>query len=137
MMPINTFPETQPDSAFEDRQKNPLMGLMVLDKESDKILSQNKIKKESKTLYEFLDPLYDHDTLVKNYKLITYDYLTSDFVNAMNQLKDNKQHPLSLFFLSLHGSNTTLPSGKTVSLCVPRCPNKYIAGLSIKSKFIG
>ena len=27
-------------------------------------------------------------TLVKNYKLITYDYLTSDFVNAMNQLKD-------------------------------------------------
>ena len=54
--------------SYDLRDKIPF-GLYVFDKESEKILSPNKIKKESKTLYEFLDPLYDQDTLVKNYKI--------------------------------------------------------------------
>ena len=60
--PVNWNP------SYDLRDKVPL-GLYVLDKESDKILSQNKIKKENKTLYELLDPLYDSDSLVKNYKI--------------------------------------------------------------------
>ena len=43
-------------------------GLYVFDHESKVLFKQNKIKKINKTIYEFLEPQYNYDSLVNRYK---------------------------------------------------------------------
>jgi len=93
--PVNWNP------SYDLRDKIPL-GLYVLDKESDKILSQNKIKKESKTLYELLDPLYDSDTLVKNYKI------KGTILSICDNYIIDDESTKELFYFVSHGNSAFL-----------------------------
>ncbi|MEO5777514.1 MAG: DUF4350 domain-containing protein [Flavobacterium sp.] len=87
--------------SYDLRDKIPF-GLYVFDKESKKVLSPNKIKKESKTLYEFLDPLYDSDTLVKNYKI------KGTILNICDNYIIDDESTKELFYFVSHGNTAFL-----------------------------
>ena len=55
-------------------------GLYVFDNESEKLLPKNQIKIINKTVYEFLEPQYDYDSLVENYNCEgTLFYINNNF----------------------------------------------------------
>lgn len=105
--------------SYDLRDKIPF-GLYVFDKESEKILSPNKIKKESKTLYEFLDPLYDQDTLVKNYKI------KGTILNICDNYIIDDQSTKELFYFVSHGN--------TAFLSVQNLPKIYTDSLKIETE---
>ena len=111
--PVNWKP------SYDLRDKIPF-GLYVFDKESQKILSQNKIKKESKTLYEFLDPLYDQDTLVKNYKI------RGTILNICDNYIIDEESTKELFYFVSHGN--------TAFLSVQNLPKMYTDSLKIETE---
>lgn len=111
--PINWKP------SYDLRDKIPF-GLYVFDKESEKILSPNKIKKESKTLYEFLDPLYDQDTLVKNYKI------KGTILNICDNYIIDEESTKELFYFVSHGN--------TAFLSVHNLPKMYTDSLKIETE---
>lgn len=104
---------------YDLRDKIPF-GLYVFDKELPKILSSNKIKKESKTLYEFLDPLYDHDTLVKNYKI------KGNVLNICDNYIIDDESTKELFYFVSHGN--------TAFLSVQNLPEMYTDSLKIETQ---
>ena len=105
--------------SYDLRDKIPF-GLYVFDKESDKLLSQNKIKKESKTLYEFLDPLYDADTLVKNYKI------EGTILSICDNYIIDDESTKELFYFVSHGN--------TAFLSVQNLPKMYTDSLKIETE---
>lgn len=111
--PVNWNP------SYDLRDKIPF-GLYVFDKESQKILSPNKIKKESKTLYEFLDPLYDPDTLVKNYKI------KGTILSICDNYIIDDESTKELFYFVSHGN--------TAFLSVQNLPKIYTDSLKIETE---
>ena len=105
--------------SYDLRDKIPF-GLYVFDKESEKILSPNKIKKESKTLYEFLDPLYDQDTLVKNYKI------EGTILSICDNYIIDDESTKELFYFVSHGN--------TAFLSVQNLPKMYTDSLKIETE---
>ena len=105
--------------SYDLRDKIPF-GLYVFDKESEKILSPNKIKKESKTLYEFLDPLYDSDTLVKNYKI------EGTILSICDNYIIDDESTKELFYFVSHGN--------TAFLSVQNLPKIYTDSLKIETE---
>ncbi|MES2410983.1 MAG: DUF4350 domain-containing protein [Bacteroidota bacterium] len=87
--------------SYDLRDKIPF-GLYIFDRESEKILSSNKIKKESKTIYEFLDPLYDADTLVKDY------IIKGTILNICDNYIIDDESTKELFYFVSHGNNAFL-----------------------------
>ena len=70
-------------------------GLYVFDHESEKLLPKNSIKKIDKTIYEFLEPQYDYDSLVENYECEgTLFYINNNFD------LDNESTQEMLYFVS-------------------------------------
>ena len=90
--PINWNP------TFDLKDKIPF-GLYVFDQEAPTLLKNNQIEKIGKTAYEYFDPLYDYDTLVKNYKI------------KANVLSISKYYPIDaasteeLFYFVSHGNS--------------------------------
>lgn len=105
--------------SYDLRDKIPF-GLYVFDKESGGILSPNKIKKVSKTAYEFLDPLYDQDTLVKNYKI------KGTILNIRDNYIIDDQSTKELFYFVSHGN--------TAFLSVQNLPEIYTDSLKIETE---
>ena len=93
--PINWNP------TYDLRDKIPF-GLYVFDKESSAILSPDTIKKQSKTIYEFLDPLYDSDTLVKNYSI------KGNILSISNNYIIDDESTKELFYFVSHGNTAFL-----------------------------
>lgn len=101
------------------RDKIPF-GLYVFDKESEKILSPNKIKKEGKTIYEFLDPLYNGDTLVKNYTI------RGNILSICDNYIIDDESTKELFYFVSHG-NTAFISAQNL-------PEIYTDSLKIETE---
>jgi len=95
-------------------------GLYVFDQEINELLAQNKVEKVSKTIYEFLDPLYDNDTLVKNYKI------KGTILNICDEYIIDEQSTKELFYFVSHGN--------TAFLSVQNLPKIFTDSLKIKTK---
>jgi len=87
--------------SYDLRDKIPF-GLYVFDKEHEKLLSQNKVKKESKTLYEFLDQYYDADTLIEDYKI------KGTVLNICDNYIIDDESTKELFYFVSHGNSAFL-----------------------------
>jgi hypothetical protein len=105
--------------SYDLRDKIPF-GLYVFDKESKTVLSPNKIKKESKTLYEFLDPLYNADTLVKDYRI------KGTILNICDNYIIDEESTKELFYFVSHGN--------TAFLSVQNLPEMFTDSLKIEIK---
>jgi len=105
--------------SYDLRDKIPY-GLYIFDKESKSVLSSNTIKKESKTLYEFLDPLYDSDTLVKDYKI------KGTVLNICDNYLIDDESTKELFYFVSHGN--------TAFLSVQNLPEMFTDSLKIELK---
>lgn len=105
--------------SYDLRDKIPY-GLYVFDQESKSVLSPNKIKKEGKTLYEFLDPLYDSDTLVKDYRL------KGTILNICDNYIIDDESTKELFYFVSHGN--------TAFLSVQNLPEMFTDSLKIEIK---
>ncbi len=89
--PINWNP------TFDLKDKIPF-GLYVFDNESPALLKNNEIEKISKTAYEYFDPLYDYDTLVKNYKI------KGTLLSISKYYPIDQQSTEELFYFVSHGN---------------------------------
>lgn len=105
--------------SYSLRDKIPF-GLYVFDKESEKILSPNKVKKEGRTIYEFLDPLYDADTLVSNYKI------KGNILSICDNYIIDDESTKELFYFVSHG-NTAFISAQNL-------PEIYTDSLKIETE---
>lgn len=93
--PINWTP------TYSLKDKSPL-GTYILDKEIDSLLQNRKIKKIDITPYEYLEPLYDYDSLVNTYTakgtfLVITEYPTLD-----------SESLTELFYFADHGNDVFL-----------------------------
>ena len=95
-------------------------GLNVFDQEINTLLPQNKVDKVSNTVYEFLDPLYDADTLVKNYKI------KGTILNICDEYIIDDESTKELFYFVSHGN--------TAFLSVQNLPKIFTDSLKIKTK---
>lgn len=95
-------------------------GLYVFDKESDSILHQNKIQKVSKTVYEFLEPLYNYDTLVNNYKI------KGTILHICDEYHIDDASTKELFYF--------VSSGNNAFLSVENLPKIFTDSLHIKTE---
>lgn len=95
-------------------------GLNVFDQEINTLLLQNKVDKVSNTVYEFLDPLYDADTLVKNYKI------KGTILNICDEYIIDDESTKELFYFVSHGN--------TAFLSVQNLPKIFTDSLKIKTK---
>ncbi len=77
-------------------------GLYIFDQESEKILWPNKVRKESKTLYEFLDPLYEADTASGKYKI------KGTILNVCDEYVIDDESTKELFYFVSHGNDAFL-----------------------------
>lgn len=111
--PVNWNP------TYSLRDKIPF-GLYVFDKESEKILSPDKIKKENNTIYEFLDPLYDRDTLVNNYKI------KGNILSICDNYIIDDESTKELFYFVSHGN--------TAFISVQNLPEIYTDSLKIETE---
>ena len=89
--PINWNP------TFDLKDKIPF-GLYVFDQEAPTLLKNNQIEKISKTAYEYFDPLYDYDTLVKNYKI------KGNVLSISKYYPIDKESTEELFYFVSHGN---------------------------------
>ena len=89
--PINWNP------TYDLKDKIPF-GLYVFDNESPSLLKNNKIEKIGKTAYEYFDPLYDADTLVKNYKV------KGNVLSISQYYSIDKESTYELFYFVSHGN---------------------------------
>lgn len=105
--------------SYSLRDKIPF-GLYVFDKESEKILSPNKIKKEGKTIYEFLDPLYNGDTLVNNYTI------KGNILSICDNYIIDDESTKELFYFVSHGN--------TAFISVQNLPEIYTDSLKIETE---
>jgi hypothetical protein len=87
--------------SYDLRDKIPF-GLYVFDNESEKILSPNKIERQGKTVYEFLDPLYNGDSLVGNYKI------KGTILSICDNYVIDDESSKELFYFVSHGNNAFL-----------------------------
>ncbi|HEX8575323.1 MAG TPA: DUF4350 domain-containing protein [Flavobacterium sp.] len=86
---------------YDTKDKIPL-GLYVLDQELPALLKGQKINKIDVTPYEYFEPLYDYDTLVKNYK-------AKGTFFTINETQNLDQESVSeLFYLADHGNSIFL-----------------------------
>ena len=93
--PINWTP------TYDTKDKIPL-GLYVLDQELPTLLKGQKINKIDVTPYEYFEPLYDYDTLVKNYK-------AKGTFFTINETQNLDQESVSeLFYFADHGNSIFL-----------------------------
>ncbi len=90
--PVNWSP------TFGLKDKIPF-GLYVFDNESPILLKTNKVEKVSKTAYEYLEPLYDYDTLVNNYKV------KGTILKIDNRYNIDEESTKELFYFVAHGNN--------------------------------
>jgi hypothetical protein len=94
-------------------------GLSVFNEQAPGLLPDSKIKKIGQTVYEYFDPLYDNDTLVKDYKVkgtvlhICDNYLIDD--------ESSKE----LFYFVGHGN--------TAFLSVQNLPKIFTDSLNLKT----
>ena len=95
-------------------------GLNVFDQEINTLLPQTKVEKVSNTVYEFLDPLYDADTLVKNYKI------KGTIFNICDEYIIDDESTKELFYFVSHGN--------TAFLSVQNLPKIFTDSLKIKTK---
>ncbi|MDI1316503.1 DUF4350 domain-containing protein [Flavobacterium sp.] len=105
--------------SYDLRDKIPF-GLYIFDQESKTLLSPNKVIKKTKTLYEFLDPLYNADTLVKNYKI------KGTILNICDNYILDDQSTKELFYFVSHGN--------TAFLSVQNLPEMFTDSLKIEIK---
>ncbi len=96
--PINWSP------TFDLKDKIPF-GLYVFDKEAPQLLKNNSIQKIGETPYEYLDKLYDYDTLVNNYKTKGTVFSVSEYFQI------DQQSTEEIFYFVSHG-NTAFISAK-------------------------
>ncbi len=89
--PINWNP------TYDLKDKIPF-GLYVFDNESPSLLKNNQIEKIGKTAYEYFDPLYDADTLVKNYKI------KGNVLSISQYYSIDKESTDELFYFVSHGN---------------------------------
>lgn len=89
--PINWNP------TYDLKDKIPF-GLYVFDNESPTLLKNNKIEKIGKTAYEYFDPLYDADTLVKNYTV------KGNVLSISQYYPIDKESTDELFYFVSHGN---------------------------------
>jgi hypothetical protein len=78
------------------------MGMYVFNEELPTLLKNQKIQKVNVTPYEYLEPLYDYDTLVNNYKIKGTFLVLSDV-----PILDNESTK-ELFYFADHGNNVFL-----------------------------
>ena len=90
--PINWNP------TFDLKDKIPF-GLYIFDNESPTLLKNNQIEKIGKTAYEYFDPLYDYDTLVKNYKI------KGNVMSISNYYSIDKESTEEIFYFVSHGNS--------------------------------
>lgn len=88
-------------TSYDLRDKIPF-GLYIFDQEAPKLFKANKIIKESKTIYELLDPLYNPDTLVKDYRI------KANILNICDHYIIDEESTKELFYFVSHGSNAFL-----------------------------
>lgn len=94
-------------------------GLSIFNEQAPGLLPNNKIKKISQTVYEHFEPLYNYDTLVKEYKVkgtvlhICDNYLIDD------------QSSKELFYFVGHGN--------TAFLSVQNLPKIFTDSLNLKT----
>ncbi len=93
--PINWIP------TYDTKDKIPL-GLYVLDKELPIVFKNQKIKKISITPYEYFEPLYDYDSLVRDYKVKGTFLCISEFPGL------DKESVKELFYFADHGNDVFL-----------------------------
>lgn len=79
-------------------------GLYIFDKETPTLLKKNSIKKLTNTIYEYFEPLYNHDSLVKNYS----ERGTILSISEYSQIDEQSIQQL-LYFVS-HGNSAFLSS---------------------------
>ncbi len=89
--PINWNP------TYDLKDKIPF-GLYVFDNELPTLLKNNKIKRIGKTAYEYFDPLYDADSLVKNYKV------KGTVLSISQYYPIDKESTEKLFYFVSHGN---------------------------------
>lgn len=68
------------EASYSIKDKIPL-GLYVFDQEIGAVINPQKIKKIAETPYEYLNKLYDYDTLVNDYKENSTLFLVNEFSN--------------------------------------------------------
>ncbi len=90
--PINWNP------TYDLKDKIPF-GLYVFDNESPTLFKSNKIEKIGKTPYEYFDPLYDFDSLVKNYKI------KGNVLSISQNYAIDKQSTEEIFYFVSHGNS--------------------------------
>lgn len=95
-------------------------GLYVFNEEINNTLPKNKVEKVSKTVYEFLDPLFDTDSLVKNYKI------KGTILTICDEYIIDDQSTKELFYFVSHGN--------TAFLSVQSLPKIFTDSLKIKTK---
>ena len=72
------------EASYSIKDKIPF-GLYVFDQEISKVISPQKIKKITETPYEYLNKLYDYDSLVNDYKENSTLFLVNEFSSLDNE----------------------------------------------------
>lgn len=93
--PINWTP------TYSLKEKAPL-GTYVFNKQVATVLKNRKINKINTTPYEYLDPLYDYDSLVNNYTVKGTFLIISEFPNI------DSESLTELFYFADHGNDVFL-----------------------------
>ncbi len=112
--PINWTP------TYSLKDKIP-MGMYVFNEEIGSLLKNKKIEKINVTPYEYLEPLYDYDSLVKNYK-VKGTYLTISEFSSIDE-----ESVTELFYFVDHG-NTAFISAKSF-------PESLLDSLKVKINY--
>ncbi len=88
-------------ATYDTNDKNPL-GLYVFDKEAQALLKDRKINKVNVTPYEFLEPLYNYDTLVNTYSVKGTFMAVAEFSTL------DSESVTELFYFVDHGNSVFL-----------------------------
>jgi hypothetical protein len=112
--PINWTP------TYSLKDKIP-MGMYVFNEEIGSLLKNRKIEKINVTPYEYLEPLYDYDSLVDNYKAKGTFLTISEFSNI------DEESITELFYFVDHG-NTAFISAKSF-------PESLLDSLKVKINY--
>jgi len=88
-------------ATYDTNDKSPL-GLYIFDKEAPTLLKERKINKVNVTPYEFLEPLYDYDSLVNTYSI------KGTFISIMEFNTLDAESVTELLYFADHGNSVFL-----------------------------
>lgn len=120
-VPINWSP------TYDTNDKIPF-GLYVLDQELPTLLKDQKINKVATTPYEYFEPLYDYDSLVKNYKV------KGTFLAIAEYAEMDDASVTELFYFAKHGNTIFLSMKSFPKAILDSLKIKYNADFEFKKK---